>query len=234
VRHWQNLNDKRGGGQGSGWRHGRAWWGRLSGEWCHFRRSSPGFAFRKSDSGNLHLHLGIWFAQWFLSIAGVFKSSKCDREISVRAHDGNLWLRFWGDPDDSSRDHQLVLHVDDWVLGRHRWHDEELSKTDVLIPMPEGCYPATVTMQRRTSKRPRWFSRTFLSADVNIPGGIPCQGKGENSWDCGDDGLFGMYCQANSVEEAIGKVVASSLKDRRRYGQTSETRDRVVFARAEF
>jgi hypothetical protein len=54
---------------------------------------------------------------------------------------------------------------------------------------------------------------------LDIPGGIPHNGKGENSWDCGDDGLWG--CGGDTVEEAIGHAVSSVLRSRRRYGHDS-------------
>lgn len=233
--HSQNLNDKAHGKQGTVLRHGRArfeWgWLDISWEWCHFMKSSPGFAISKSDGGALRLTLSILFAQWFLRIGGLFPTSACDREISVRAHDGNVWLRWWGDPDDSSRDHQLVLRISEWVLGRATYRCEPLGSVETFIPMREGCYPATIVMERATWTRKRWFTKTLVRAKVDVPKGIPFMGKGENSWDQGDDGLFGMTCPAKNVNAAIAKVVESVLESRRRHGETSETQGKTVLAR---
>jgi hypothetical protein len=52
--------------------------------------------------------------------------------------------------------------------------------------------------------------------DLDIPGGIPHEGKGENSWDCGMDGLFG--CSGATVAEAIANAVRHTQRDRERYG----------------
>lgn len=94
----------------------------------------------------------------------------------------------------------------------------------MLVPMPEGCYRATVTREETTrvyrlgiARRETWF---WLRVDR--PGGIPFAGKGENGWDCGDDGLCGIG--GETPEEAIGRAVASALKSRGRYGCASHLR----------
>jgi hypothetical protein len=47
---------------------------------------------------------------------------------------------------------------------------------------------------------------------------VPFPGKGENSWDCGEDASYGFGCAAETLEEGIGKFVASKLRDRGRNG----------------
>lgn len=69
-----------------------------------------------------------------------------------------------------------------------------------------------------TWKRARWFTHKNVRASVDIPAGIPHPGKGENSWDCGEDRTYGLTTKADTVEKAIAAVVESSLRDRRRYG----------------
>ena len=44
--------------------------------------------------------------------------------------------------------------------------------------------------------------------ELNIPTGIPHEGKGTASWNCGEDGLFGCGCSGDSIEKAIGHTVA--------------------------
>lgn len=111
-------------------------------------------------------------------------------------------------------------NVFDSTLGRHRHSKIELSKTDVLIPMPERPYPATVTMFESTWRRQRFpfIRKSIRRAEVEIDGGIPFPGKGENAWDCGDDAVFSSTFPATTVEEAIGKVVSSVMRDRRKNG----------------
>jgi hypothetical protein len=47
---------------------------------------------------------------------------------------------------------------------------------------------------------------------------VPFPGKGENSWDCGEDATHGYYGPAASIEDAVGNLVTSTLKRRRKYG----------------
>jgi hypothetical protein len=47
---------------------------------------------------------------------------------------------------------------------------------------------------------------------------IPFPGKGENSWDCGEDATHSMTCNATNEQEAVAKLVASVLNDRYRHG----------------
>ena len=108
------------------------------------------------------------------------------------------------------------------VLGRERCTVEILKQgIPVTIPMPEGTYRGTAKIERRTWKRSRWFAHSRVSTTIDCPKGIPFAGKGENSWDCGDDGLFGWGTEGESIERAIAHGVESVLTSRRRYGHAS-------------
>lgn len=93
------------------------------------------------------------------------------------------------------------------------------------IPMPEGVYPATwqkITYVTRYTKslgklRDRILGpRSHTSIKLDIPGGIPVEGKGENSWDCGMDGILGT--SGKTVEDAVANCVRSALRQRNQYG----------------
>jgi len=108
----------------------------------------------------------------------------------------------------------------DTIFGRvrHRVIRVIEESESVDIPMPEGVYPAKIRILEEGWKRPRWFMETKIKrchADMWVP--IPHMGKGENSWDCGEDGTYGLTCQATSITEAIGKIVADSLHTRKKY-----------------
>lgn len=94
-----------------------------------------------------------------------------------------------------------------------------------MIPLPEGNYLATWKEEKRVWRHRRFpgtvidrVKGTKVRNDVwlEIEGGIPHEGKGENSWDCGMDGLFG--CGGRTLEDAIANAVRSTLRDRERYG----------------
>jgi hypothetical protein len=108
----------------------------------------------------------------------------------------------------------------DALLGQQQYSNEVLSTHDVVIPMPEKAYPATVTLQRATWRRTRFpfLAKSIDRANIDVPGGIPHEGKGENAWDCGEDATYSMTCPAGGLAEAIGKMVESVTRDRLRYG----------------
>lgn len=97
-----------------------------------------------------------------------------------------------------------------------------------VIPMPEGTYPATWEKTRYEQRHVRWPGTRLDRVKRNdqpatfsideIPGGIPSCGKGENSYDCGMDGLFGISGGFRTLEAAIGGAVESALRDRTRRG----------------
>jgi hypothetical protein len=112
----------------------------------------------------------------------------------------------------------------DCVFGRTMFfkHDVDYRPTKVPIPMPEGVYTAEFTRQRLCWMRPRWpFRKVRESIDINIPKGIPFAGKGENSWDCGDDGLYGTGSETWSQDAAIKRVQDYVAERRAKYGHAS-------------
>jgi hypothetical protein len=146
-----------------------------------------------------------------------------ERECKVSIHDWKIWVTPWG--------RKMEWHTRDpwWVrgftiepaklLGQQVADSRIVGRQDVIVPMPEGTYKATATTEEWIRGRRFWFKRRSSSVWLEIPKGIPHAGKGENSWDCGDDGLFGIG--GDTVEDAIGRAVASVLRDRRRYGHAS-------------
>ena len=223
--YWQNLNeDPR--GKVKGWPyHGRAWLhltGRLKLYWswnfwtsfCHVRVDSG-----RSDN-DWTLALAFPPVAFWVGIEGLprWMVTDADRVTGVSIHDWTLWIELWTDRWGWKRgDRKWSFNFRDFILGKPTYADETFSTREVVIPMPEGTYLATLRMYEGRWARPRWFTKRISLASVDIPGGIPHAGKGENSWDCGEDATYGLSCQATAPEEAIGKTVESVLRDRRRY-----------------
>jgi len=84
--------------------------------------------------------------------------------------------------------------------------------------MPEKNYPAHAILADWTWTYPRWFSKTIRRCEIKIPGGLPHEGKGENSYDCGQDATFSIATKAKTIPEGVGQLVGSVLKDRVKYG----------------
>ncbi|MBA7632417.1 hypothetical protein ES703_39963 [subsurface metagenome] len=145
-----------------------------------------------------------------------------EKEISIEFHHNSLWWNFWtsnmGWSSKTPYWRRGSFDFADFLLGRSKYARKVIEERDVEIPMPEKTYSAHVELCEDTWKRPRWFSKTIKRIDAKIPKGIPHQGKGENSWDCGEDGCFGMCCPARSIAIGVGKIVGSVLHDRIRYG----------------
>jgi hypothetical protein len=148
-------------------------------------------------------------------------------EFGLRWGDGCLWINhpFERRMETRSADpwwrKVICLHVLDWLIGRPIYSEEKGVSERVFVPMPEGCYAAWATPSvTRCRRRWYWPDRVRNSVWLEIPGAIPHSGKGENSWDCGDDGLYG--CGGDTAEDAIAHAVRSVLRARRRYGLDSE------------
>jgi hypothetical protein len=110
----------------------------------------------------------------------------------------------------------------DRVFGRRERLVEEIVQEDVpcVIPMPEGNYPASATVTREVRGRKRWRPghRTAHYTHVKVDGGVPFPGKGENSWDCEDDAIYGSGADGQSIGAACGNLAASVMRYRERYG----------------
>lgn len=226
--HWQNLNDPDREGNKRHWLHGRAWFGNWCVEWC-LPSWQPSFsiAIKMPERQLAGFHacaglLGLFLShQWRQDCGGI-------RRIDFYWINGKLkftpWSREW---EWRSTDPWYVKGVSfnpaDFLLGRMR-HEHTIHEDwiETSVPMPEGSYPAKLRREERSWTRPRWpwwpFRIVQKYIEVELPGGIPFEGKGENSWDCGEDGLWGCSSSSWSYEKAIGHVVESVLKNRKRYG----------------
>lgn len=211
----QNLTD----GKLPMWRHGRAWWGPLAWEWSVFRRSTWG-----ASIGIDRFSIRIGFASLYVNVRR--SEDSWGREFQVRFHDGAIWISHpwvrkmeWRSSDPWWKK-TIRLPVEDWILGSARCERTEGEPFHVYVPMPEGSYLATARHETFVWRR-RFYvpERRRESVTLDIPGGIPHAGKGENGWDCGDDGLWGI--SGETTEKAIGNAVASVLKSRQRYGHDS-------------
>jgi len=157
--------------------------------------------------------------------AGTMHSVKItsEREFSYKIHGGALWWCLWMNPDEWNHTdpkwRRGNFNPADFFFGRYKYSERILETVNVLIPMPEKPYPATIEMREDSWKRPRWpFTRYMKRANIDVPNGIPHQGKGENSWDCGPDATYGMTCPARTIAQAVGTMVESCYRDRLRYG----------------
>lgn len=153
------------------------------------------------------------------------------RSIGVRVFDDAIWIDVWNDDHETRRNDPWwmrgVIHPLDILLGPMKHTEEQLQVSSAYIPMPEALYMGKARVTLDTWKRPRWPFPSVKAKHVQleVPNGIPVEGKGESGYDCGEDALHGISVQADSVEEAIGKFVASVYRERRKHGVPASIRE---------
>lgn len=160
-----------------------------------------------------------------LSVDGPGCESDAARSIGVSLMDGHLSWSLWSNPDHwvqgtpAWRDGGCELA--DCFLGQRSVEYEVLDHKTVWIPMVERAYQAIAVVKDHRTKWPLWpWAKVVRIVNIDMCDGepIPIPGKGENSYDQGDDAMWGMSVAAPSIEAAIGKVVTSILETRRQRG----------------
>jgi len=179
--------------------------------------------------------LYLWIHYWPLHkiLPGKWVDSRCrpgtkfkmatPREIGLFIGDGRVSLSLWHNPNDWSRDDpwwwEFTVHPIDFLLGRSKYSERNLSMHDDTLRMPEGYYDVKIRMFESTWKRSRWpWHRRMVRAEIECYEPIPVPGKGENSWDLDDDAVHSMTCLARTPEDAMNQLIASIYRDRERYG----------------
>lgn len=129
---------------------------------------------------------------------------------------GGYWHYAINDHIEGRSERRFYINYIDLLLGKSRYSEKVIKEThNVEITLPEGKYPATCEMKDCYWKRPRWpFTKTIRRAFIEIENGIPIPGKGENSWDCEDDAIFGHTGPAESFRDAEKQLVFSILETR--------------------
>lgn len=167
------------------------------------------------------------------------------RTYGFYLYDWAIVWRFHAKPDESnSKDpwwmHQYI-HLDDIFLGRRDRCDDALTKAEnVEFWLGDKKF----VMNKITWTRWRFFRRhipyslyhrTIINVNMEIKDPPVHQGKGENSWDCGDDGTYGIsrpweYELPNwsnrdaMARKAIEVYVEHVARDVKRYGTSKSER----------
>lgn len=185
--------------------------GRLGALWLRIRSPWTAWARIGQDKPDWYhaRHTGIRFHPW----------DGCIVEVKVEDIDG-VWRKgqpWW-------RSMALTTRT---ILGRTDVETTVTGSGPTDVAMPEGIYPAEWQRTTYTTRHVR-FPGTLLdrlrgprrhaSVNIDVPGGIPVEGKGENSWDCGMDGVFSQSGPDGTVAEATERLAVSVLKQRKQYG----------------
>jgi hypothetical protein len=213
--------------------------GGISVEYQLFRKGPSITASFTADPWNIKLHLGLgrlgqvfigferwrpvlWFAKHVLP-----KNPKHgypeEREIDISLHDRLICWSIWREPGVSRRGDRLnvVWSWDRWLFGSPELAKSVLDFGTTVVPMPEGPYDAKWQVEEWTRTWPRFRRpKTSKHGEISVDGGIYVPGKGENSWDCGDDAIFSVGCNEGTEQALVAKYVESVYRSRLNYGGT--------------
>ena len=207
-----------------------------------------------NDGVNLTLACWLFFfsltiegilPKWFLK-RGCQKALKTEwmgyeymawpRRTGIRFFDKTIWFDIW-DWDagwDCRQPKWMAFNFDipDFFLGKAKYNSKSLTpipiKEGLLIP-GEGIYPVEITLTEDSWERPRWPWPTVIRrAQIECKRPIPEPGKGENSWDCGENATYGLTTPASSAEEALQHLRDSVMSTRERYGGKNWKPDRAT------
>lgn len=130
-----------------------------------------------------------------------------EREITVRIHGGAIWWDFWVSESFSNICANKTwrkgsFHYMDKIKGKHDYQRKEADRRQFLLPFLEGIYNVEVIKWDRTDKWPRWPTHRMTTWEVRAgyydknrewkDKPIPVEGKGESSWDCGEDATWSI------------------------------------------
>lgn len=115
-------------------------------------------------------------------------------------------------------------HVVDRLWGKKVHTLVEGDPVTIVFQMPGSptLFEAVVKSEHRTWKRARaWWQEETRSFYVNVDQPPQFAGKGENSWDCGDDGIYGMNVKARTPEAAVQGYIKAVMDETSQRGPAS-------------
>ena len=153
-----------------------------------------------------------------------YKRSLCSKEFSIRFFDRAVWWNVWTDPGGWTNTRPKWRDGNfkpiDAVLGKEKYTSLKIKAVPVVVPMPERSYAGVCELTEDTWQRPRWPwpTRVLRRAFVEMHEPVPVPGKGENSYDCGEDAIYSIGTSARTASEAVGEIVKSALRTREKHG----------------
>lgn len=192
------------------------------------------FTFDSDPEETLKWNINVPGINLYLTIANrpirdALKALKIpDGRFDIYFFQKAIWWQFWGSVwgDMSSSDpwwkKSYSFHFLDFLLGSTRFTESDLSDWNQHIVIdPIGTFKPYTKVVLRTWKRPRWFATKAIYTEINfeMPDKPPsfC-GKGENSWDQDDDGIWGTSFKTADTKEAISMYVKRVEEMRARRG----------------
>lgn len=241
--HWLNESE----GIKKGWR--RAFLYRL---WFHFTQrkcvhievaSNIDFGISITrEEWDLQFHLGLIFFSIFFTLEGFFDYFHPNgdekvyegRELSFKIHHWTIWWNIWTDPNS-------------WSSKTPKWRNGSFDMVQTLFG-PNCCGTHVHAEYRNVSfnwretdynidkvefitrewykpRVPKWiWNPKKTGADITFDTSQPPQraGKGTASWNCGDDGTWGItILDATDLDDAVYKYCLHNANEIKYYGRAS-------------
>lgn len=191
---------------------------------------SSGISYSCKNSGTITLHASIRpVASVHLTLKHLWprRRDQPSRTYQLTLAEGALHYDF-GKPGSGDEWHHNdplnwmrgVRFLADDVFGRTTYTSERVGPpVQAVACFPEGQYTLTLQRETHTWIRDRWpwpYVRKSVDITLEKPPGF--QGKGENSYDCGPDAIYGMSSDGHNFEEAVAAYVKAVLKERAKRG----------------
>ena len=211
----------------------------LSLEW-NLGRWAPSYYFEFENAIEKQFSLGFWLIgmQLYVSLESpkIYKLLKqspskiLPGRLCLYYYNNALWFSLWGDSWESNRDDpwwrkMYSFHFDDFFLGKSMYSCTEGVPLFELFEMDGKSYLCKATAQTQTWKRPRWRASLRksikISFDEQTSNPPEFSGKGENSWDCGDDAIWCSSYNSDCIRGAVDLYKQDVMKNREKYGNPS-------------
>lgn len=197
--------------------------------------TKPSFAVDyEIDPGDAEhmVKLGLLFFTLYIGLEGLmpkwfYPKGWEAKHIGIRVHDWKIWLDLWTPTMSWTRGQRsYTFDILKFLFGKEMYATKSIFvlEPNHKLVMPEGEYETQVRMEHAYLWRSRiptglWM-RKCIRAHVDCPKGVPVPGKGENSWDCGDDAYFGQTCSIERPDPklALQNFVQSINETRSKYG----------------
>ena len=205
----------------------RFWWTlwdsfQISGDFNFFDKSFAVVIATGRRMFQIHIALPFILSFW-LTFGHPHSDDEDSLDTGIKIHNWALWWEFFRDPmggwsSKTPRWRAGSFHIDDFLFGKAVHSSEVLEEREITVPMPEKAYAGIATRTMDRWKYPRWFTKELMRVEIEVKEGIPHEGKGENSYDCGPTATYSSMVPARSIPEAVGKMVGYSLATRVKYG----------------
>lgn len=183
--------------------------------------------YRAHSRRNWSLSIGVPFLFYFyFKVKGPKLNTRNEMDVvDLSFHNASLHWKFWTEygvwKSSTPKYQQGSFDFQDFFLGKSVHLEKGIWYGWATLRLPEGCYQASVKTWTSEWRRPRWYTKRLQRIEFSIKGGIPVEGKGENSWDCGMDAVFSScFPMKGLVEDAANELVNSMMQQRDRRGGT--------------